>query len=149
MDETGAAIVEAYAPYGIVPLTIVALAVVVVAVACIFILPAWRDKMKSDAETARMKVEAEIKLEQERERRKADEAEKRDEHERERAAIDSKTAVLLEGLKASIDALKSDQDVVTAQIDASRSNSRKMGETVEDTNRTVHAIERAIIGSNR
>ena len=39
MDETGAAIVEAYAPYGIVPLTIVALAVVVVAVTCVFILP--------------------------------------------------------------------------------------------------------------
>lgn len=134
------------AGYGLMPLFFVGAGIAVVAVLCVFVLPTWRDKMKSDAETARLKAEADIKLEERREERKAEESRLRDEREQERAAIDSKTAVLLEGLKTSIDALKSAQEVVTAQIDASRTSSQRMGGMVEDTNRKVSEIHHELIG---
>ena len=130
MDATGAALVQAVEPYGLMPLFFLGAGIAAVAVLCAFVFPAWKDKMRSDADTERMKAEAQIKLE-------------------ERAAIDSKTAVLLEGLKASIDALKSAQEVVTAQIDASRTSSQRMGGMVEDTNRKVSEIHHELIGGGR
>ena len=152
MDGTGAALVEAVAPYGLVPLAVLGGALVTVVAMCAFVLPAWRDKMKADAETARMRVEAEIKMEQEREQRKASDAERRYEHDQERAAIDSRTAVLLEGLKTSIDALRTDQEgqrtelqAFNARVEASGTASRKMGETVEDTNRMVREMHHELI----
>lgn len=137
---------QAVEPYGLMPLFFLGAGIAVVVVLCAFVFPAWKDKMKADAETERMKAEAQIKLEEQRETRKAEESKLRDEREQERAAIDSKTAVLLEGLKTSIDALKSAQEVVTAQIDASRSSSRRMGQMVEDTNRKVSEIHHELIG---
>lgn len=146
MDATGAALVQAVEPYGLMPLFFLGAGIAAVAVLCAFVFPAWKDKMRSDADTERMKAEAQIKLEEQRETRKAEESKLRDEREQERAAIDSKTAVLLEGLKASIDALKSAQEVVTAQIDASRTSSQRMGGMVEDTNRKVSEIHHELIG---
>ena len=146
MDATGAALVHAVEPYGLMPLFFLGAGIAVVAVLCAFVFPAWKDKMRADADTERMKAEAQIKLEEQRETRKAEESKLRDEREQERAAIDSKTAVLLEGLKASIDALKSAQEVVTAQIDASRTSSQRMGGMVEDTNRKVSEIHHELIG---
>ena len=146
MDATGAALVHAVEPYGLMPLFFLGAGIAVVAVLCAFVFPAWKDKMRSDADTERMKAEAQIKLEEQRETRKAEELKLRDEREQERAAIDSKTAVLLEGLKTSIDALKSAQEVVTAQIDASRTSSQRMGGMVEDTNRKVSEIHHELIG---
>lgn len=146
MDATGAALVQAVEPYGIMPLFFLGAGIAVVAVLCAFVFPAWKDKMRADADTERMKAEAQIKLEEQRETRKAEESKLRDEREQERAAIDSKTAVILEGLKTSIDALKSAQEVVTAQIDASRTSSQRMGGMVEDTNRKVSEIHHELIG---
>ena len=146
MDATGAALVQAVEPYGIMPLFFLGAGIAVVAVLCAFVFPAWKDKMRADADTERMKAEAQIKLEEQRESRKAEESKLRDEREQERAAIDSKTAVILEGLKTSIDALKSAQEVVTAQIDASRTSSQRMGGMVEHTNRKVSEIHHELIG---
>ena len=146
MDATGAALVQAVEPYGLMPLFFLGAGVAAVAVLCAFVFPAWKDKMRSDADTERMKAEAQIKLEEQRETRKAEESKLRDEREQERAAIDSKTAILLEGLKTSIDALKSAQEVVTAQIEASRTSSQRMGGMVEDTNRKVSEIHHELIG---
>ena len=146
MDATGAALVQAVEPYGIMPLFFLGAGIAVVVVLCAFVFPAWKDKMRADADTERMKAEAQIKLEEQRESRKAEESKLRDEREQERAAIDSKTAVILEGLKTSIDALKSAQEVVTAQIDASRTSSQRMGGMVEDTNRKVSEIHHELIG---
>lgn len=146
MDATGRAYIEAISTYGLFPLLVIGLGAAIVVVLCAFVLPVWKDKMRSDAETERMKAEAQIKLEEQRESRKAEESKLRDEREQERAAIDSKTAVLLEGLKTSIDALKSAQEVVTAQIDASRTSSQRMGGMVEDTNRKVSEIHHELIG---
>ena len=140
---------QAVEPYGLMPLFFLGAGVAAVAVLCAFVFPAWKDKMRSDAETERMKAEAQIKLEEQRETRKAEESKLRDERDQERAAIDSKTAVLLEGLKTSIDALKSAQEVVTAQIDASRTSSQRMGGMVEDTNRKVSEIHHELIGGGR
>lgn len=137
---------QAVEPYGIMPLFFLGAGIAVVAVLCAFVFPAWKDKMRADADTERMKAEAQIKLEEQRESRKAEESKLRDEREQERAAIDSKTAVILEGLKTSIDALKSAQEVVTAQIDASRTSSQRMGGMVEDTNRKVSEIHHELIG---
>lgn len=137
---------QAVEPYGIMPLFFLGAGIAVVAVLCAFVFPAWKDKMRADADTERMKAEAQIKLEEQRESRKAEESKLRDEREQERAAIDSKTAVILEGLKTSIDALKSAQEVVTAQIEASRTNSQRMGGMVEDTNRKVSEIHHELIG---
>ena len=146
MDATGAALVHEVAGYGLMPLFFLGAGIAAVVVLCAFVFPAWKDKMRADAETERMKAEAQIKLEEQRESRKAEESKLRDEREQERAAIDSKTAVLLEGLKTSIDALKSAQEVVTAQIDASRTSSQRMGGMVEDTNRKVSEIHHELIG---
>lgn len=137
---------QAVEPYGIMPIFFLGAGIAVVAVLCAFVFPAWKDKMRADADTERMKAEAQIKLEEQRESRKAEESKLRDEREQERAAIDSKTAVILEGLKTSIDALKSAQEVVTAQIDASRTSSQRMGGLVEDTNRKVSEIHHELIG---
>lgn len=137
---------QAVEPYGIMPLFFLGAGIAVVAVLCAFVFPAWKEKMRSDADTERMRVEAQIKLEEQRESRKAEESKLRDEREQERAAIDSKTAVILEGLKTSIDALKSAQEVVTAQIEASRTSSQRMGGMVEDTNRKVSEIHHELIG---
>ena len=146
MDATGAALVQAVEPYGIMPLFFLGAGIAVVIVLCSFILPAWKEKMRSDSDTERMKAEAQIKLEEQRESRKAEESKLRDEREQERAAIDSKTAVILDGLKTSIDALKSAQEVATAQIEASRTRSQRMGGMVEDTNRKVSEIHHELIG---
>lgn len=137
---------QAVEPYGIMPLLFLGVGIAVVVILCAFVLPVWKRKTEMDAETERIRMEATIKLEQEREARKVQEAKAREEHERERAEIDGKTAVILEGLKTSIDALKSAQEVVTAQIDASRTSSQRMGGLVEDTNRKVSEIHHELIG---
>lgn len=146
MDATGAALVHEVAGYGLFPLLVIGLGAAIVVVLCAFVLPVWKRKTEMDTETERIRMEATIKLEQEREARKVQEAKAREEHERERAEIDGKTAVILEGLKTSIDALKSAQEVVTAQIDASRTSSQRMGGMVEDTNRKVSEIHHELIG---
>lgn len=137
---------QAVEPYGIMPLFFLGVGIAVVVILCAFVLPVWKRKTEMDAETERIRMEATIKLDQEREARKVQEAKAREEHERERAEIDGKTAVILEGLKTSIDALKSAQEVVTAQIDASRTSSQRMGGMVEDTNRKVSEIHHELIG---
>lgn len=137
---------QAVEPYGIMPLFFLGVGIAVVVILCAFVLPVWKRKTEMDAETERIRMEATIKLDQEREARKVQEAKAREEHERERAEIDGKTAVILEGLKTSIDALKSAQEVVTAQIDASRTSSQRMGCMVEDTNRKVSEIHHELIG---
>ena len=146
MDATGAALVHEVAGYGLFPLLVIGLGAAIVAVLCAFVLPVWKRKTEMDSETERIRMEATIKLEQEREARKVQEAKAREEHERERAEIDGKTAVILEGLKTSIDALKSAQEVVTAQIEASRTRSQRVGGMVEDTNRKVSEIHHELIG---
>ena len=142
----GAALVHEVAGYGLFPLMVIGLGAAIVVVLCAFVLPVWKRKTEMDAETERIRMEATIKLEQEREARKVQEAKAREEHERERAEIDGKTAVILDGLKTSIDALKSAQEVVTAQIEASRTRSQRMGGMVEDTNRKVSEIHHELIG---
>lgn len=137
---------QAVEPYGIMPLFFLGVGIAVVVILCTFVLPVWKRKTEMDAETERIRMEATIKLDQEREARKVQEAKAREEHERERAEIDGKTAVILEGLKTSIDALKSAQEVVNAQIDASRTSSQRMGCMVEDTNRKVSEIHHELIG---
>lgn len=137
---------QAVEPYGIMPLFFLGVGIAVVVILCAFVLPVWKRKTEMDAETERIRMEATIKLDQEREARKVQEAKAREEHERERAEIDGKTAVILEGLKTSIDALKSAQEVVNAQIDASRTSSQRMGCMVEDTNRKVSEIHHELIG---
>lgn len=146
MDATGAAFVEAIEPYGLWPLMLVGAGIAVVAVLCAFVLPAWRKNLEAQQEIERMRVDAQIKLDADREARKAREAEEAAENERKRAEIDGRTAMLLEGLKTSIDALVSNQERVDAEIKASRTGSQKMGGTVEDTNRKVTEIHRALIG---
>lgn len=137
---------QAVEPYGLFPLLVIGIGAAIVVILCTFVLPVWKRKTEMDAETERIRMEATIKLEQEREARKVQEAKAREEHERERAEIDGKTAVILEGLKTSIDALKSAQEVVTAQIDAYRTSSQRMGGMVEDTNRKVSEIHHELIG---
>lgn len=149
MDMTGKAFVEAIEPYGLTPLLLIGIVAVCVAILCLFVLPVWKEKMRADADTERMRAEAEVRIEESREKRKADELQLRDEREQERAEIDTRTTVILEGLKASIDALKTSQDVMTAQIEASKVSSRKMGETVEDTNRKVDEIHHIVVMGGR
>lgn len=120
--------------------------IVIVAVLCAFVLPTWRKNLEAQQEIERMKAEAQIEIEREREARKAKEAEDAAENQRQRAEIDGKTAVLLEGLKTSIDVLVADQKRVDAEIKASRTGSQKMGGTVEDTNRKVTELHHALIG---
>lgn len=146
MDQTGAALVAAVEPYGLVPLMLLGAGIVVVAVLCAFVLPTWRKNLEAQQDIERMKAEAQIEIERERESRKAKEAEDAAENQRQRAEIDGKTAVLLEGLKTSIDALVANQERVDAEIKASRTGSQKMGGTVEDTNRKVTEIHHALIG---
>ena len=146
MDQTGAALVAAVEPYGLAPLMFLGAGIVVVAVLCAFVLPAWRKNLEAQQDIERMKAEAQIEIERERETRKAKEAEDAAENQRQRAEIDGKTAVLLEGLKTSIDALVANQERVDAEIKASRTGSQKMGGTVEDTNRKVTEIHHALIG---
>ena len=146
MDQTGAALVAAVEPYGLAPLMLLGAGIVVVAVLCAFVLPTWRKNLEAQQDIERMKAEAQIEIERERETRKAKEAEDAAENQRQRAEIDGKTAVLLEGLKTSIDALVANQERVDAEIKASRTGSQKMGGTVEDTNRKVTEIHHALIG---
>lgn len=120
--------------------------IVIVAVLCAFVLPTWRKNLEAQQEIERMKAEAQIEIEREREARKAKESEDAAENQRQRAEIDGKTAVLLEGLKTSIDALVANQERVDAEIKASRTGSQKMGGTVEDTNRKVTELHHALIG---
>lgn len=146
MDATGAALVAAVEPYGLAPLMLLGAGIVIVAVLCAFVLPTWRKNLEAQQEIERMKAEAQIEIEREREARKAKEAEDAAENQRQRAEIDGKTAVLLEGLKTSIDVLVADQKRVDAEIKASRTGSQKMGGTVEDTNRKVTELHHALIG---
>ena len=146
MDATGAALVAAVEPYGLAPLMLLGAGIVIVAVLCAFVLPTWRKNLEAQQEIELMKAEAQIEIEREREARKAKEAEDAAENQRQRAEIDGKTAVLLEGLKTSIDVLVADQKRVDAEIKASRTGSQKMGGTVEDTNRKVTEIHHALIG---
>ena len=146
MDATGAALVAAVEPYGLAPLMLLGAGIVIVAVLCAFVLPTWRKNLEAQQEIELMKAEAQIEIEREREARKAKEAEDVAENQRQRAEIDGKTAVLLEGLKTSIDVLVADQKRVDAEIKASRTGSQKMGGTVEDTNRKVTEIHHALIG---
>ena len=145
MDQTGAALVEAVEPYGLMPLLFVGAGVAIVVILCAFVLPAWRKNLEAQQELERMKAEAQIELERERERRKAKEAEERAEDSRKRAEIDSQNAVLLEGLKTSIDAMRTAQERSNALLEGSRTGSARMGEQVEDTNRKVTELHHALI----
>lgn len=145
MDQTGAALVKAVEPYGLVPLLMIGAGIAVVAVLCAFVLPAWRRNLETQQEIERMKAEAEVERENAREERKAKEADRQAKLEGERMRIDGQNAVLIQGLKTSIDALCSNQERIEAEIRASREGSRNMGATVEDTNRKVSEIHRALI----
>ena len=146
MDQTGAAFVEAIEPYGLWPLLLVGAGIALIGVLCVFVLPTWRKNLEAQQELEGMKAKAQIEIEREREGRKAKEAEAQAKREVERARLDSQNAVLLEGLKTSIDALVANQERVDAEIKASRTGSQKMGGTVEDTNRKVTEIHHALIG---
>lgn len=146
MDQTGAALVHEAAEFGLVPFVAFGIGIAIVAVLCVFVLPAWRKNLESQQEIERMKAEAQIALEREREDRKAREAEAQAKREMERARIDSQNAVLLEGLKATIDALVSNQERTNALLEGSRGGSAKMGETVDDTNRKVTELHHALVG---
>ena len=146
MDATGAAFVQAVEPYGLFPLLAVGAGIALVAVLCAFVFPAWRKNLEAQREIERMKTEAQIEIERERESRKAQEAESQAKRDVERARLDSQNAVLLEGLKTSIDALVANQERMDAEIKASRTGSQKMGGTVEDTNRKVTELHHALIG---
>lgn len=146
MDATGAAFVQAVEPYGLFPLLAVGAGIALVAVLCAFVFPAWRKNLEAQLEIERMKTEAQIEIERERESRKAQEAESQAKRDVERARLDSQNAVLLEGLKTSIDALVAEQERMDAEIKASRTGSQKMGGTVEDTNRKVTELHHALIG---
>lgn len=145
MDQTGAAFVEAVEPYGPFALMLVGIGIAIVAVLCFFVLPTWRKNLESQQELERMKAEAQIALEQKREERKAAESERQAEDNRERAKIDSQNAVLLEGLKTSIDAMNTTLTATLARVNESGNRSSKMGETVEDTNRLVTEIHHFIV----
>ena len=146
MDQTGAALVAAVEPYGLMPLLFVGAGIAVVVVLCAFVFPAW--KKNNDAKMEIMRAESDHRMEMDRirEERKAKESDSQAERERERARLDSQNAVLLEGLKTSIDVLVANQEHVNAEIKASRTGSQKMGVTVEDTNRKVTEIHHALIG---
>lgn len=146
MDATGAAFVQAVEPYGLFPLLAVGAGIALVAVLCAFVFPAWKKNLEAQREIEHMKTEAQIEIERERESRKAQEAESQAKRDVERARLDSQNAVLLEGLKTSIDALVSNQERMDAEIKASRTGSQKMGGTVEDTNRKVTELHHALIG---
>ena len=146
MDQTGAAFVKAIEPYGLWPLLLVGAGIAFIGVLCVFVLPTWRKNLEAQQDLESMKAKAQIEIEREREGRKAKEAEAQAKREVERARLDSQNAVLLEGLKTSIDALVANQERVDAEIKASRTGSQKMGGTVEDTNRKVTEIHHALIG---
>lgn len=145
MDQTGAAFVEAVEPYGPFALFIVGVGIAVVAVLCAFILPTWRKNLEAQQSIERMKAEAQIELEKKREERKAAESERQSQMNKERAEIDGRNAVTMEGLKTSIDAMRATQERSNALLEGSRSGSAKMGETVEDTNRLVTEIHHVIV----
>lgn len=145
MDQTGAALIEAVEPYGLLPLLFIGAGIAVVAVLCAFVLPAWRKNLEAQRDLDRIRVEAQIALERERETRKARESTEQAEDNRRRAEIDGRTAVLLEGMKTTMDALVSNQEVSIAEMRASRQGSQKMGTTVEDTNRKVSDLHRALL----
>ena len=138
MDQTGAAFVEAVEPYGPGALLVVGIGIALVAVLCAFVLPTWRKNLEAQQALEKMKAEAQIKLESEREKRKAHEAEQQ-------AETDAKTAVLMEGMKTSIDAMNTTLTATLARVNESGNRSSKMGETVEDTNRLVTEIHHAIV----
>ena len=145
MDQTGAAFVEAVEPYGPGALLVVGIGIALVAVLCAFVLPSWRKNLEAQQALEKMKAEAQIKLESEREKRKAHEAEQQAEDNRKRAETDAKTAVLMEGMKTSIDAMNTTLTATLARVNESGNRSSKMGETVEDTNRLVTEIHHAIV----
>lgn len=145
MDQTGAALVEAVEPYGLMPLLFIGAGIALVVVMCAFIFPVWRKNNEAKIDIMRAESQARTELEREREARKAQEAEEQAENNRQRAEIDGRTAVLLEGLKTSIDALVSTQEHVNAQIESSRTSSQKMGSMVEDTNRKVSDLHRSLL----
>ena len=145
MDQTGAALVEAIEPYGLPPLLLAGVGIAVVAILCAFVLPTWRKNLEAQQALEDKKAEWGHQLEQQREERKAKEAEAQAQRDVERARLDSQNAVLLEGLKTSIDALVANQERVNAQIESSRGSSQRMGETVDDTNRKVTELHHALI----
>lgn len=136
---------EAVEPYGPGALLVVGIGIALVAILCAFILPTWRKNLEAQQQLERMKAEAQIKLEHERERRKAAESEQQAEDNRKRAETDAKTAVLMEGMKTSIDAMNTTLTATLARVNESGSRSSKMGETVEDTNRLVTEIHHFIV----
>ena len=145
MDGTGEALIEAVEPYGLLPLLFVGAGIAIVAVLCAFVLPAWRKNLEAQQEIERMKAEAQIELEKEREKRKAREAEQQAQRDKERAEIDGRQAVTMEGLKTSIDAMRATQERSNALLEGSRAGSSKMGATVDDTNRLVTEIHHVIV----
>lgn len=146
MDQTGAALVAAVEPYGLMPLLFVGAGIAVVVVLCAFVFPAWKKNNEAKMEIMRAESTHRMEMERVREERKAQESADAAENERKRAEIDGRTALLLEGLKTSIDVLVSNQEHVNAEIKASRTGSQRMGGTVEDTNRKVTEIHHALIG---
>lgn len=145
MDETGVALVEAVEPYGLLPLLFVGAGIALVVVMCVFVLPTWRKNLEVQQEIERMKAEAQIKLDSEREKRKAKEAEEQAEDNRKRAEIDGKTAVIMEGMKTSIDAMNTTLTATLARVNESGNRSADMGKTVESTNRMVAEMHHVLI----
>lgn len=136
---------KAVEPYGLLPLVFIGAGIAVAFVLCAFVFPVWKKSVESTLEIKRAESEARIELDREREIRKAREVEDAAERDQQRARLDSQNAVLLEGLKTSIDALVKNQERVDAEIKASRQGSQKMGSTVEDTNRKVSDLHRALL----
>lgn len=146
MDQTGAALVEAIEPYGFTAILVVLFLFVFILVVWKGVLPMVDKTLTEKRAIERLTAEANIELEKERERRKAEESERQSEENKQRAENDGKILVVMEGTKASIDAMNTTMTAFLARINESGNRSLKMGDTVEDTNRKVTEIHHELIG---
>ena len=141
MDQTGAAIIQEMSQYGLVPLILTIAALCAVLIVCIFVIPVWRRKIEADTQIEKARQEHEAKIESLREQRLSESQEREARLDEERLELNARTAVLIEGMKTSLENLNSTTAAMLATAKESDVRSNKLSDKVDSVATTITRVD--------
>jgi len=122
---------------------------VILAYISIKTIPAYKELKVKKIEIDKEIAEKQLDLETQREVRKSDEHAKDLEQDRSRTEQIARQTVILENMSRGFEAQQVQLAALTNALEADQGNTKSIGEVVNDTNRLVTDIHRAVIDSQR
>lgn len=145
--DMGDALVHFIDKMGVELLFVIGLLVILAYIA-VKTIPAYKELKSKKIDVDKAIAEKQLEIESAREIRKADEHTKDLERDRARTEQIAQQNVILESMSRGFEAQQIQLTALTTALEDSKTNSRSMGETVEDTNHMVSDIHRIVVGKD-